>query len=170
VEKDNKLKTINGRICETDEKIKNVNEQIEIINNNSRKQTLNIIYESFRKFGEILNKNYSSAKQKKQNELKIQLFSGKNYSNAGLRNIGNNCYMNSGLQILKNIPLFTYKLSILNDKSNNFLFSLKHLLISICNNNISYYSPDEIKKNLGLENKLFEDKNNMIQLYFMFHY
>jgi ubiquitin C-terminal hydrolase len=47
----------------------------------------------------------------------------------------------------------------LNNKSDNFLFSLKHLLISLCNNNISYYSPDEFKKNLGLENKLFAGNN-----------
>ena len=159
LKQDKELKTINDRISKNDEKIKDAKEQIEIINKNSRKNTLNIIYESFRKFSSNFKKDYSSIKHKKQKELKLQLFSDKKYANVGLNNIGNNCYMNSVIQILKNIPKFTYNISILNDKSDNFLFSLKNLLISICNNNISSFSPKEFKKYLGLENKLFAGNN-----------
>ena len=88
------------------------------------------------------------------------LFSDKKYATVGLKNICNNCYINSVLQILKNIPQFTYNISKINDKTGTFLLSLKTLLISLCNPDISVFSPDEFKKNLGLEYKLFSGNNH----------
>ena len=95
---------------------------------------------------------------KRQCKLKLK-FSEKKYARVGLNNIGNNCYINSVLQILKNIPKFTYNLSKINNNSDKFLNSLKDLLINICKSNISSFSPIEFKTNLGLENKRFSGNN-----------
>ena len=66
--------------------------------------------------------------------------------------------MNSVLQVLKNIPKFTYNFYELNE-SDKFLSSFKDLLINICKSNISSFSPKEFKLNLGLENKRFSGNN-----------
>ena len=156
--KTKELKNLNEKINKNKEEIANANEQIEIINKNSRKNTLDIIRESIRTFNDTLTKKRILYKQKIQHDNKLELFSDNKYARVGLNNIGNNCYINSVLQILKNIPKFTYNLTQLNDK-DKFLLSLKNLLINICISNKSSFSPEEFKTNLGMENKRFSDNN-----------
>jgi ubiquitin C-terminal hydrolase len=103
----------------------------------------------------MLTKNCILNKQENQHENKLKYFSDKNYARVGLNNIGNNCYINSVIQVLKNIPKFTYNFTIFNNNSEKFLTSLKYLLINMCNQNISSVSPLEFKTNLGIENKRF---------------
>ena len=63
--------------------------------------------------------------------------------------------MNSVLQILKNIPKFTYNFSKLNNTSDKFLNSLNNLLIKICKATNDPFPPYDFKECLGLENKRF---------------
>jgi len=93
--------------------------------------------------------------QKKQNDGKNKLFSEKNYGKVGLNNICHYDYMNSVLQVLKNIPIFTYNISQIKDNSELFLYSLKKLLLNICKEDISSFSPKEFLKYLRYENKRF---------------
>ena len=68
--------------------------------------------------------------------------------------------MNSVLQILKNIPNFTYNICISSlNNSDKFILSLKNLLINLCKPKNSPVSPNEFKAYLGLENKLFNGNN-----------
>lgn len=120
-----------------------VKESITIINKNDLKNNIENIVED------------SLHKQKKQHELKLKLFSGEKYGRVGLKNIGNTCYINSVLQILKNIPKFTYNFSKLNNTSDKFLNSLNNLLINICKATNYPFTPNEFKECLGLENKKF---------------
>lgn len=135
--------------------IDNAIKEIEIINKNSKKKMTSIVNESFKKFNNIFQKNYSLKKYKTQKELKLKLFNHKNYARVGLNNIGNNCYINSVLQILKNIPKFTYNFFIMDEGSGKFLLSLKNLLLKTCFSKDSSFSPNDFKDNLGKENKRF---------------
>ena len=155
----NELKNINEKINKNKQQIEKVKEQVEIINKNSRSNTITIIKESFRKFNDGFKRNYLMNKQKRQHEVKLKIFAEKKYGRVGIDNIGNNCYINSVLQILKNIPKFTYEFYKLNNTSENILNSLKDLLINICNVNISSFSPTHFKKYLGIENKRFAGNN-----------
>ena len=133
--------------------------EIEIINKNSKKNMISIINESFQKFNSIFQKNYALNKQKTQKELKIKLFHKKNYAKVGLTNIGNNCYLNSVLQLLKNIPKFTYNFYLMDENSGKFLLSLKKLFLNICFSKANSFSPEEFKDNLGKESKRFSGDN-----------
>ena len=138
--------------------IENLKEKNEMFHKNFKTNTINIFNELIIKFKDMFTNNYILNKQKKQHELKLKLYSDKKYGRVGLNNIGNNCYINSVLQILKNIPKFTYNISKLNNNSE-FLSSLKNLLINICYSNISSFSPLDFKTNLGIENKRFSGNN-----------
>jgi len=138
-----------------DNEIKNLNEKFEIFNKNTRPNTIHILKEYTTKFNDILIKNCLLKNQELQHKNKLKYFSDKKYARVGLNNIGNNCYINSVIQILKNIPKFTYNFTKFNNNSEKFLTSLKYLLINMCNQNISSVSPLEFKTNLGIENKRF---------------
>ena len=75
----------------------------------------------------------------------------KKYANVGLINLGNKCYMNSVLQIIKNIPQFVYNILKLEDNKDNFIIQLKNLLLNLCSPDISVYSPKEFIKYLCQE-------------------
>ena len=109
---------------------------------------------SYEKIKENLKKCILSKRKKNQNDI-IRLFSKKGYGKTGLRNIGNNCYMNSILQLLKNIPKFTRNFINLNKNNDSFLESMKELLLKICSSENSYFSPDKFKEFLGKENSKF---------------
>ena len=133
--------------------------EIEIINKNSKKNMISIINESFQKFNSIFQKNYALNKQKTQKELKIKLFHKKNYAKVGLTNIGNNCYLNSVLQLLKNIPKFIYNFFLMDENSGQFLLSLKNLFLKTCFSKESSLNPKDFKDILGKENKRFSGDN-----------
>ena len=144
--KENKLK---------EKEIKILNEKIELIQKNFRTNTIPILKEWTIKFNDMLTKNCILNKQENQHENKLKYFSDKNYARVGLNNIGNNCYINSVIQVLKNIPKFTYNFTKINNNSEKFLTSFKNLLINMCNPNISSFSPLDFKTNLGIECKRF---------------
>ena len=144
---------------EKSDEIMDLKKQIEEINKTSKQKTIKLINASFGKFGETMKKKFLLNKNKRQQEIKIKLFSEKNFAKVGLKNIGNNCYINSVLQILKNIPKFTYSLSVLENKEDKFLSSFKDLLINLCKSDTSSISPKEFKRYLGLEDKKFEGNN-----------
>lgn len=154
--KERVIKSLNENIDKNYEQLKI---EIEKTNLNSRKVALDESNKSFIKLNEILNKNYMLKNQKLQNDRKKKIFSEKNYAKVGLYNVGNSCYMNSVIQILKNIPIFTYNFSQIKDNSELFLSSFKKLLINICKENISSFSPKEFKKCLGNENKRFSSND-----------
>ena len=104
--------------------IKNLNEKFEIFNKNSKPNTIHILKEYTTKFNDILIKNCILKDQELQHKNKLKYFSDKNYARVGLNNIGNNCYINSVIQVLKNIPKFTYNFTIFNNNSEKFLTSL----------------------------------------------
>ena len=157
--KNKELKAMNEKINSNKAKLDNAIKEIEIINKNSKKNMISVANESFYKFNNLLQKQFALNKYKNQNELKLKLFSEKNYARVGLKNIGNNCYINSVLQILKNIPKFTYNFYLMDDNSGQFLLSFKKLLIKTCFSKDSSFSPREFKDNLGKENKKFSGDN-----------
>lgn len=155
-EKGKELKNLDQKINDYEQKLNGFKNQIYLINNTLKQKTIKLINGSFRKFGDTLNKLHQENKCNiKQQELKKQLFFDKNYARVGLDNIGNNCYINSVLQILKNIPKFTYYFFKLENNEDKFICSFRELLINLCKSNISSFNPKEFKKNLGIENKKF---------------
>jgi len=152
-------KDLNEKIISNQEKVDNAIKEIEIINKNSKKDMLSIVNESFKKFNITFQKNFDINKYKAQRELKIKLFTQKNYARVGLTNLGNNCYLNSVLQILKNIPKFTYNFYLMDENSDRFLLSLKKLFLNTCFSKNSSFSPEEFKNNLGKENRIFDGDN-----------
>ena len=158
-DKSKELKEHKEKIFLNKNLIDNAIKEIDIINKNSKKNTQALINESFRKFNSIFQKSYALNKLKTQKELKIKLFHQKDYARVGLTNIGNNCYLNSVLQLLKNIPKFTYIFYLMDENSGKFLLSLKKLFLKICFSKDSSFSPKEFKDNLGKENKRFSGSN-----------
>ena len=162
----NGLKQQNEELIKQNDELKNQTEKL-------KKQNIDIknLYEEIKKekeeikkqIGElkkqnedatIQNKGFASHNLEKGKEVKYgkkekKIFE-KRYAMVGLNNIGNNCYMNSVLQILKNVPQFTYNILKLNDNRDNFLSELKNLFVNLCTSNFSV-SPKEFKKYLGLE-------------------
>ena len=142
---------------------KQLKKEIQIIKDENEKLIIQI--------SEKLDQNEAMKGQKEkknQNEgnieaekSKLKKYYGKKYALVGLYNIGNTCYMSSVLQLLKNIPQFTYNIFELNDNGDNFLIQLKNLFIKLCLPDNSVFSPEEFKKYLGLEKlgKMFAGKN-----------
>ena len=166
----------NNELRKLNEIIKKNEKQIEIIYE-IKKRTIYILNDSINNINRLKrnlsfnNKDKTSDEKEeemedeedKENEVnnyKLELFSQKNYARVGLINICNTCYMNSVLQILKNIPKFTYNMYISSlDNSDKFIISLKNLLINLCKPNNSPIAPNEFKNYLGLENRLFSGNN-----------
>ena len=157
--KSKKLKELNEKLISNKSQIDNAIKEIDKINKNSKKNIISIINESFIKFNNIFQKNFYLSKDKAQKELKIKLFSQKNYARVGLMNIGNNCYLNSVLQILKNIPKFIYNFFLMDENSGQFLLSLKNLFLKTCFSKESSLNPKDFKDILGKENKRFSGDN-----------
>ncbi len=157
--KTKKINELNEKIKSNENQINNSIRQIDEINRNLKKNMQDVVNESFKKFNNLFQKNYAINKYKNQKELKLKLFSEKNYAQVGLNNIGNNCYQNSLLQILKNIPKFVYNFYLMNKNSDKFLLSLKNLFLNTCFSNRSSFCPDEFKSLLGKENSKFAGNN-----------
>jgi hypothetical protein len=133
--KTKKLNELDKKIMSNKSKLDNAIKDIDLINKNSKKNMQSIVNESFKKFNNIFQKSFALNKYKLQKELKLKLFSDKNLAQVGLNNIGNNCYQNSVLQILKNIPKFVYNFYLMDKNSDKFLLSLKNLFIKTCFSN-----------------------------------
>ena len=135
--------------------------EIELKNKNEKllKQNEKLIQRQQEKKGKF--EKFKEKNEKIETKKIIKKHYDKNYGVVGLNNIGNNCYMNSVLQTLKNIPQFTYNIFKLNDNGDNFLIHLKKLFINLCSSEISSFSPKEFKKYLGLEKlgKIFANNN-----------
>jgi hypothetical protein len=157
--KTKKLKELDEKIKTNKDKIDNALKEIDLINQNSKKNIQNIVNESFKKFNNIFQKSFAINKYKSQKELKLKLFQEKNLAQVGLNNIGNNCYQNSVLQILKNIPKFIYNFYLIEKNSDEFLLSLKKLFLTISFSKKNSYNPKEFKTLLGNENKRFAGNN-----------
>ena len=153
------LKNLDEKINSNKAKIDNAIKEIDQINKNSKKNMQSVVNESFQKFNNIFQKSLAVKKYKSQKELKLKLFSEKNLAQVGLNNIGNNCYQNSVLQVLKNIPKFIYNFYLIDKNSDQFLLSLKKLFLKICFSKEYSFNPDEFKSLLGKENKRFAGTN-----------
>lgn len=126
------------------DEIKELKEKLKIINDDKNQK----------------NKEYKNSFEKETEKKNINHHYDKKYAIVGLSNIGNNCYMNAVLQILKNIPQFTYNIINLKNE-DNFLKQLQNLFVNLCIPGNSYISPKEFKKCLGEEKlgKLFAGNN-----------
>ena len=100
-------------------------------------------------------KNYQIKEEKKN--LESYSFDSK-LALIGLKNIGNNCYINSVLQNLKNISKLTYQLLTF-ETSDEFLISSQDLLAKLINNQTNSVDPSQFKNLLGKENDLFAGDN-----------
>ena len=143
--KTKKLKELDEKIKSNKTQIDNAIKEIDLINKNSKKNMKSVVNESFKKFNTIFIKSFTLKKYNSQNELKIKLFSGKNLAQVGLNNIGNNCYQNSVLQILKNIPKFIYNFYLMDKNSDPFLVSLKKLFLTISFSKKNAFNPQDLK-------------------------
>jgi ubiquitin C-terminal hydrolase len=83
----------------------------------------------------------------------------------GLQNLGQTCYMNSSLQCLANIDIFSNMLlnyiSVLAQNNEKFPFTSAYvnLLYQLKNSNEKYLNPSNFKSVLGKFNPLFEGNN-----------
>ena len=136
------------KLYEEDEEITKQNTKlIKYIEEETNNQNEKII-----KYSEELEKLKQELKKKNEKENKIEKkFFEKKFAVVGLSNPGNCCYMNSVLQILKNIPQFTYNIFQIKDNLDNFLIELKKLFVNLCSPDASVFSPKDFKKYLGLE-------------------
>ena len=150
--KSEKLLEQNKEFQKQKEEIINLNEQIKKLNNKLINQNDEIknLKEQIKKFG-IKNEGSKKSNENEKNDENIKKLYEKKYAIVGLYNTGNSCYMNSVLQLLKNIPQFTYNIFKLNDNKDKFLIHLKSLFINLCDPNNTSFSPKEFKKYLGLE-------------------
>lgn len=153
------LKNIDTKININNKKIENCIEQFETLNKHMPKNMKNMIKKSYLEFYDTFRTTYISSKKLKQHEKKCKLFLEKNYGKTGLYNIGNTCYLNSVLQVLKNIPKFTYKISEISKEYGAFLLSLKKLMVNICKSNVPSFSPKEFKDSLDKECTRFSGNN-----------
>ena len=108
--------------------------------------------------------NYIKKIKKKINKLKVEINNMVFYdfrselALIGLKNIGNNCYINSVIQNLKNISTITYKI-LKFETSDEFLNSYQDLLKKLIKNKFDYIDPTQFKNQLGKENDLFAGDN-----------
>ena len=157
--KTRKLKELDEKIKSNKEKTDDALKEIDLINQNSKKNMQNVVNESLKKFNNIFQKSFAINKYKSQKELKLKLFQEKDLAQVGLNNIGNNCYQNSVLQILKNIPKFIYNFYLIEKNSDEFLLSLKKLFLTLSFSKKNSFNPKEFKTLLGNENKRFAGNN-----------
>ena len=164
------FKIQNEKLIEQNEKLKKINEELQKLNKEIREQNKELIKQNgeLQKINEIIKEQNQElkiekekSKNKIQDENKTKRYYDKKYAIRGLNNIGNNCYMNSILQLLKNIPQFSYNIIKLIDNGDNFLIQLKNLFLNLCSSDISSVSPKEFKKYLGMEKlgKIFAGNN-----------
>ncbi len=95
-------------------------------------------------------------------------YNNNKYGQVGIINTGFNCYMNSVIQILKNIKIFW--INILSyDKDDIITNSLRKLLNNLYYSNSKYISIYEFKKDFGtVYNKFADDKENDSTLFLVY--
>ena len=166
---DKLLKKNNESINELKEELEKQNEELKNFREDENKinQEVKFYREKFKEENKTKSKESEEIKKKieelkddiakiinqldNQNKQNIKKTYNEKYGRVGLYNIGNSCYMNSVLQILKNIPQFTYNILKLNDNHDNFLSQLKNLFFNLCDSNAKAFTPKEFKKYLVLE-------------------
>ncbi len=170
-----KNKDLKNLIEKLNEEIKIQNEKFEkLVKQNKdiiiREQELKKQIDEIKELKEELKINNDKKNQKNkeyknsfENEIVKKIINNhydNKYAIVGLSNIGNNCYINAVLQILKNIPQFAYNIINLKNE-DNFLKELQNLFINLCLPGNSYISPREFKKYLGEEKlgKIFSGNN-----------
>ena len=122
-------------------------------------------YKDIKNNEKIENKeNYNSCKlnNKNLNEDKIK------YGKVGLINYGFNCYMNSIIQILKNIKKFAFNI-LKYDKDDVITVSLRKLLVNLYYSDSKLASIQEFKKDFGSQyNKFADDKENDSTIFLLY--
>ena len=76
------------------------------------------------------------------------------YRIVGLENVENNDYMNSVIQILKNIKSFSFKI-LGSEKNDEIFINFKNLLVNLFKSKEKYISPFEFKISFSLTYKIF---------------
>ena len=141
-------------IKEKNKELKLLHECLKQTNNSEEKFDFNNLIK--------LNLEKELKKEKEQNE------NNKNYGQVGIINNALTCYMNSVIQILKNIKKFS--INILNyNKDDIITSSLRKILINLYYSNEKYISIYEFKKDFSsVYTKFAEDKENDSTLFLLY--
>ena len=116
---------------------------------------------------ELINKQIKEKEKivenKKDNENNIY-----KYGKIGLKNEELNCYMNSVLQILKNIKSFSFKILEIEKKDDIFI-NFKNLLGDLLYSKEKYISPFEFKRSFSFTFKRFYGTKENDSTYFLIY-
>ena len=130
-----------------------------------------LIEEIMKSKGEVTKENYNSNPLIKEEEMKVNYDNDKYniiYGKVGIKNEGNNCYMSSVIQILKNLTKFSFKIIDIK-KDDNIVESLQNLFSKLYYSEEKYISLYEFKKNFGKIYKRFETNDNNDSTYFLIY-
>ena len=115
------------------------------------------------------NSNYSMNNSMDEETINNSQNNIQNFSKIGIENKELNCYMNSVIQNLKNISIFTSQILKNKNLNDKIFFSFQKLLNNLLNSKSLNVSLREFKKEFSQKYKIFEGSNQNDSVYFLIH-